>query len=223
MTTQFGASDHTADPPFFVIRRDQDGGGRGRGAHGAVGPSQGCSIGDSRADPVCSSALLPAGGRSEMVSGKRRACRVHRALGIQPDRDRSKDWHPQGAVPVASLERLLRPGPRWRKRCGQRPCTMRSRRSYTGPLDGSAAVDARPRGFRGDAHSGARLGGDSLFGEVVRGEAALGPGHHVGSDAPCAVEKDVAVVGLADDAQRVEAAEHMLGPLPSLGQSAMID
>ena len=54
-------------------------------------------------------------------------------------------------------------------------------------------------------------GGEGLFGEVARGEAAFGPGQRVGSDAACAGEQDVAVVGLADIAHSVQAVGHMVG------------
>ena len=40
-------------------------------------------------------------------------------------------------------------------------------------------------------------GGEGLFGEVARGEAAFGPSQRVGPDAARAGEQDVAVVGLA--------------------------
>ena len=51
-----------------------------------------------------------------------------------------------------------------------------------------------------------------MFGEVARGEASLRPGQgEVAPDAPRAGEQDVAVVGLADVAHRLEPVGHVGG------------
>ena len=47
-------------------------------------------------------------------------------------------------------------------------------------------------------------GSEGLFGEVPGGEAALGPGQGVGSDAPRAPQQDAAVIGVTDVAHRLE-------------------
>ena len=76
---------------------------------------------------------------------------------------------------------------------------------------GAERVEARPAMILGEADH-ALHGGEGLFGEVARGEAALGPGQGVGPDAAGPFEQDVAVVGFADVAHRLEAVGHVLGP-----------
>ena len=55
-------------------------------------------------------------------------------------------------------------------------------------------------------------GGEGLFGEVTRSEAAFGPGHGARADLAGTAQQDVPVVGLADVAHRLEAVGHVLDP-----------
>ena len=64
-------------------------------------------------------------------------------------------------------------------------------------------------------------GGEGLFGEVARGEAALGPGAGLRSDAPGLGEQDGAPVGRADVAYRLEVTGHVFGSCGVLVGSAL--
>ena len=75
---------------------------------------------------------------------------------------------------------------------------------------GAQRIDALTAMVVGEADH-ALHGGEGLFGEVARGEASLGPGQGVAPDAPGAGEEDVAVVGSADIAHRLEALGHVIG------------